>query len=172
MVDPFIGEIRIMGFNFPPKGWAQCNGQLMPISQNTALFSLLGTMYGGDGRSTFALPDLEGRATMSWGRGPGLSDRRQGEPGGEESVTLSEAQMPSHQHMAGASTFPGNSGDPTDRGLGEASGATPYAQATPDATMSVQALQPTGNGLPHENVQPSLAMNFCIALQGVFPPRS
>jgi microcystin-dependent protein len=172
MVDPFVGEIRIMGFNFPPRGWAQCNGQLLPISQNTALFSLLGTMYGGDGKSTFALPDLEGRAPMQWGQGPGLSDYIQGGDGGTESVTLLESEMSSHNHALLGSTLDGRSGDPTDSSPATASGATPYSASTPDTAMHPAALSPSGGSLPHSNMQPYLTLNFCVALQGIFPPRT
>lgn len=172
MVDPFVGEIRVMGFNFAPRGWAQCNGQLLPISQNTALFSLLGTMYGGDGKSTFALPNLEGRSPMMWGQGPGLSDYVEGEPGGSGSVTLLESQMPAHSHTANTSTRDGNSGNPDGKVLAIAVGATPYSNDAPDTTMDPQSVAVTGGSVPHQNRQPYLAMNFCIALQGVFPPHS
>lgn len=172
MVDPFVGEIRIMGFNFAPRGWAGCNGQLMPISQNTALFSLLGTMYGGDGKSTFALPDFEGTAPMQWGQGPGLSDQAQGQQGGSETVTLLESEIPQHTHSLGGSTLDGRSGDPAGNVLATASGATPYSTAAPDTTMAPTALAPSGGSAPHSNMQPYLTMNFCIALQGVYPPRS
>jgi microcystin-dependent protein len=172
VVDPFVGEIRIMGFNFPPTGWATCDGQLLPLSQNTALFSLLGTMYGGDGRSNFALPDLEGRAAMMWGAGPGLTDRRQGEPGGTPTVTLTEAEMPPHDHTLHASSMTGSSGHPAGNVPATVSGGTPYAQGQPDGQFAPEALMPAAGGNPHSNMQPSIAMNFCIALQGVFPPRN
>ena len=172
MVDPYVGEIRVFGFDFAPRGWAQCNGQLLPLSQNTALFSLLGTMYGGDGRSSFALPDFEGRAAMMWGQGPGLSDRTQGEPGGTDSVTLTVSEMPAHDHTVNVSTFPANVSGPAGNVLAEAEGATPYEASAPDTQMASEAISPAGGSLPHNNLQPSLAMNFCIALQGVFPPRT
>ncbi len=175
MADPFVAEIRIFPFNFAPKGWAFCNGQILPISQNTALFSLLGTTYGGDGKSTFALPDLQGRAPMHPGQGPGLSLHDLGETGGSETVTLLESEMPAHSH-----TYNVSAGDATDRiptgqkfasGLG---GVVPYAPAAgaPLTQMSPVALAPAGGDLPHNNMQPYLTFNFCIALQGVFPPRT
>lgn len=172
MVDPYVAEIRIMGFNFAPRGWAQCNGQLMPLSQNTALFSLLGTMYGGDGKSTFALPDLQGRSPMMWGQGPGLTDRVQGESGGSQTVTLLESEMPNHTHVVNASTFDANSANPAANALGITSGGTPYSGNAPNTQMDPQALAVTGGSLPHNNMQPYLGFNFCIALQGVFPPRT
>lgn len=172
MVDPFVGEIRVMGFDFAPRGWAQCNGQLLPVSQNTALFSLLGAMYGGDGKTSFALPNLEGRAPMMWGRGPGLSDYVQGHAGGSSSVTLIESEMPAHDHPVNASSLDGNSGDPDGKVLAIAVGATPYSDAAPDTTMDPQTIGVTGGSVPHDNMQPYLGMNFCIALQGVFPPRA
>jgi microcystin-dependent protein len=174
VADPFVAEIRIFGFNFPPRGWAQCNGQLMPISQNTALFSLLGTTYGGDGKSTFALPDLEGRAPMQPGQGPGLSLRDLGESGGAESVTLLGSELPAHQHQSmQASTQPGNTSTPAGGVYARVfGGGTAYADNASNAQMAVQGIGPTGGSLPHNNMQPYLTLNFCIALQGVFPPRS
>jgi microcystin-dependent protein len=175
MADPFVAEIRIFPFNFAPKGWAWCDGQLLPISQNTALFSLLGTTYGGDGKANFALPDLQGRAPMHPGHGPGLSLHHLGETGGSESVTLLESEIPSHAHSVRAGTglanvqFPG----PTV-GLARASGTT-YASSPggkPQAQLAAETLAPTGGDQPHNNMQPYLTMYFCIALQGVFPPRS
>lgn len=171
MVDPYVGEIRVFGFNFAPRGWATCDGQLMPLSQNTALFALLGTMYGGDGKSTFALPDLESRAPMQWGQGPGLSDRIQGEPGGTDTVTLLESEMPQHQHAVSASNRPAEQTDPTGHALANATGQI-YSQQAPDTALSPSAMAVTGSSLPHQNRQPYLGMLYCIALQGVFPPRS
>jgi microcystin-dependent protein len=172
MADPFVAEIRIFGFNFPPTGWAFCNGQLMPISQNTALFSLLGTTYGGDGKSTFALPDLQGSAPMHPGQGPGLSLHDLGETGGSETVTLLESEMPAHTHSMRCNTQ-----DPADVGLvnpdaafAQATGGTPY-QTSSNTQLAPQALAPAGGSLPHNNLMPYLTLNFCIALQGVFPPR-
>ena len=181
MADPFVAEIRIFGFNFPPKGWALCNGQLLPISQNTALFSLLGTNYGGDGKSTFALPDLQGSAPMHPGQGNGLSLRDLGEIGGSETVTLLVSEIPFHTHTLNArSNAAGGTSDPTNNVpclgawvVGAQTGVvqTYTANASPLVTMSPNALPPAGGGLPHNNMQPYLMLNFCIALQGVFPPR-
>ena len=175
---PFLGEIKIVSFNFPPKGWALCNGQLMPINQNQALFSLLGTMYGGDGKSTFALPNLEGSAPIDFGQGPGTSDRVQGEMGGEPSVTLLQSELPSHGHQLGASTATGASANPAGNvwaagkvGRQAVNLYAPASGATPP-TMSPFALAASGGNLPHNNMPPFLVVNFCIALQGVFPPRS
>lgn len=176
MADPFIGEIRMVGFNFAPTGWAMCNGQLMPLSQNTALFSLLGTMYGGDGKTTFALPDLQGSAPMHRGQGPGLSDRIQGETGGSSTVTLLQSEMPLHTHTARANNAQGNLQDPGGNGWGVApSGlrtvANAYAAENPNTPMSPQALAIAGGSVPHNNMQPYLVLNFIIALQGVYPSR-
>lgn len=171
-MDPFVAEIRIFPFNFAPTGWAFCNGQLLPLSQNTALFSLLGTTYGGNGMSNFALPDLMGRAAMHPGQGPGLSLHDLGEQGGEETVSLLESEMPSHAHQAqshfgaGAYTTPGPS-----VGLASAGAAQIYTTTTSDPLPSPM-LAVAGGSLPHNNMQPYLTLNFCIALQGVFPPRT
>lgn len=172
MADPFVAEIRIFPFNFAPKGWAWCDGQLMPISQNTALFSLLGTTYGGNGKSNFALPDLQGRAPMHPGQGPGLSLHDLGETGGSETVTLLQSEMPEHSHSVSASAGPANLQAPAaDRVLGRANN-TVYKD-TPDnpVPLAVEALAPAGGSLPHNNMQPYLTFYFNIALQGVFPPR-
>ena len=173
MADPFVAEIRIFPFNFPPKGWAWCDGQLMPISQNTALFSLLGTTYGGDGKSTFALPDLQGRAPMHPGQGPGLSLHDLGETGGSETVTLLESEIPAHSHAAMAQNFVASSNVPTGGTLSRtAAGLNAYA-ATGGAMafMAPESLAPAGGDQPHNNLQPYLTFYFNIALQGVFPPR-
>jgi microcystin-dependent protein len=147
MSEPFIAEIRIFAGNFAPRGWAFCNGQLLPVAQNTALFSLIGTTYGGDGRTTTALPNLQGRAPMHPGRGPGLTSRRLGESGGSETVTLSTAQMPNHNHplMASAENL---------------------------VPMANEALPAAGGSQSHNNMQPYLAINFIIALTGLYPSRS
>ncbi len=175
MADPFVAEIRIFPFNFPPKGWAWCDGQLMPLSQNTALFSLLGTTYGGDGKSTFALPDLQGRAPMHPGQGPGLSLHDLGEEGGSETVTLLESEIPSHNHAMMASTQPGEDASPNpSEALARSVGASLY-QTTVNANLvqlSPNALTPAGGDAPHNNMMPYLTFYFCIALQGVFPPRT
>ena len=175
MADPFVAEIRIFPFNFPPKGWALCNGQLMPISQNTALFALLGTYYGGDGKSTFALPDLRGSAAMHLGQGQGLSERSLGETGGSETITLSGSEAPAHSHALRASPDPADLTAPgVTRSLAGSQGGNIYAPASPApplTSMSPQALTLAGGGLPHTNMQPYLTLSFCIALQGIFPPR-
>jgi len=176
MADPFVAEIRIFPFNFAPKGWAFCDGQILPISQNTALFSLLGTTYGGDGKSTFALPDLQGSAPMHPGQGSGLSLHDLGESGGTESVTLLVTEMPAHQHGVGrAANVAGDSVVPTNcvwamSGAGRGAAAL-YIAGPPTGKVNAFSLLPTGGGLPHNNMQPYLTLNFCIALQGVFPAR-
>lgn len=171
MAEPFVAEIRIFAGNFAPTGWAACDGQLMPISQNTALFSLLGTTYGGDGRSTFALPDLQGRAPMQPGQGPGRPDRQLGESGGADSVTLGDVAMPAHTHAFFASSAVAATKDPQGN-LFARSNEDAYAQSGTLFTMSTQVLSESGGGQPHNNLQPYLVLNFIIALQGVFPPRS
>jgi microcystin-dependent protein len=173
MSDPFVAEIRIFGFNFAPTGWAQCNGQLLPLSQNTALFSLLGTTYGGDGKSTFALPNLEGSAPMHAGQGQGLSQRFLGEQSGTEFVTLLISEIPLHQHAWQANAAPGTLNAPDNgRAIARSSGGTAYkAGVNPDQQYNFQSPTITGGSLPHNNIQPSLTLNICIALQGVFPAR-
>jgi microcystin-dependent protein len=173
MADPFVAEIRIFPFNFAPKGWAFCNGQLLPLSQNTALFSLLGTVYGGDGKSTFALPDLEGSAAMHPGQGLGLSLRDLGQIGGAESITLLVSEMPLHTHNIMVVTEGGDVQAPApDRALARSSEGFAYTTGNANlVTMAPQMLAPAGGSLPHNNMQPYLTLNFCIALQGVFPPR-
>lgn len=174
MTDQFLAEVRIFGFNFAPSGWALCNGQLMPISQNTALFSLLGTMYGGDGKSTFALPDFRGAAPVhaGHGQGSGLTEREIGEEGGTETVTLLDSEMPVHSHALNASGGFANSSDPTGRVWARPfGGGNLYKPSGTPANLAPQALAPTGGSLPHNNMQPYLTLNFCIALQGIFPPR-
>ena len=172
MADPFVAEIRIFPFTFPPKGWAFCNGQLLPISQNTALFALLGTTYGGDGKSTFALPDLRGSAAMHPGQGQGLSLRDLGEIGGAETITLLVSEIPVHTHTMSASIDPGDLAIPDpNRSLAVSVGGAAYAQTAPTVQMAFQALPPAGGSLPHNNMQPYLTLNFNIAMQGVFPPR-
>jgi microcystin-dependent protein len=177
MADPFVAEIRIFPFTFAPKGWAWCNGQLLPLSQNTALFSLLGTTYGGDGKSTFALPDLQGRAPMHPGQGPGLSLHDLGETGGSETVTLLESEIPAHSHTARASNQQGDVQQPTSTtSLARPNGATPYVPGSgpvpPLVSMADASLTPVGGDQPHNNMMPYLTLYFNIALQGVFPPRT
>jgi microcystin-dependent protein len=175
MADPFVAEIRIFPFNFAPKGWAFCDGQLLPLSQNTALFSLLGTTYGGDGKSNFALPNMQGNAPMHPGQGPGLSLHDLGETGGSQTVSLLESEIPVHSHLMHAS------GDPADNNVvTNAMAAKPlgrgnnlYTTASGAlVTMNFSAITPAGGDQPHNNMQPYLTLSFCIALQGVFPPRT
>lgn len=173
-MDPFIGEIRIVGFNFAPNGWALCNGQLLPISQNTALFSILGTTYGGNGTTNFALPNLQGSAPLHAGQGNGLSPRVLGETGGEETVTVLQSQMPGHTHALNGSNAAGSQGPangvwakPDQRGISAYNSSPGTSPA-----MSATALSPSGSGQPHNNLMPYLVMNFVIALTGIFPPRS
>jgi microcystin-dependent protein len=175
MADPFVAEIRIFPFNFPPKGWAFCNGQILPLSQNTALFSLLGTTYGGDGKSNFALPNVQGNAPMHPGQGPGLSLHDLGETGGSQTVTLLETEMAAHSHGLMANSVVGDTNAPSvNVSLARSSNATAYQSVTNQniVAMAFQAVTPTGGSFPHNNMQPYLTLNFCIALQGVFPPRT
>jgi microcystin-dependent protein len=174
MADPFVAEIRIFPFNFAPKGWAWCDGQLMPLSQNTALFALLGTTYGGDGKSNFALPDMQGNAPMHPGQGPGLSLHDLGETGGSETVTLLESEIPAHSHGFNTSVGDANVGIPTGQQFATGIGIGLFAKANAGAhvQMSDQALVPAGGDQPHNNMMPYLTLFFCIALQGVFPPRT
>jgi microcystin-dependent protein len=172
MSDQFLAEIRIFPFNFPPTGWAFCNGQIMPISQNTALFALLGTVYGGDGKSTFALPDMVNNAPMQPGQGQGLSLRDLGEMSGVESITLLVSEIPLHTHTMMASPDPGDNTVPAPTvSLAGSVGGFIYSTTQTGQMLAFQALPPAGGGLPHNNMQPYLTLNFCIALQGVFPQR-
>ena len=171
MADPFVAEIRIFPFNFAPKGWAFCDGQLLPISQNTALFSLLGTTYGGNGKSNFALPDLQGRAAMHPGQGPGLSLHDLGETGGSETVTLLESEIPSHSHAVNASQADAISRLPGGQLLATGIAIGQYGPVSSLTALNPQAATPAGGDQPHNNMQPYLTFNFNIALQGVFPPR-
>ena len=173
MADPFVAEIRIFPFNFAPRGWAWCDGQLLPLSQNTALFSLLGTTYGGDGKSNFALPDLQGRAPMHPGQGPGLSLHDLGETGGSETVTLLESEIPSHSHTLQGSNEDGTQGTLTAGvALATSIGGQLYQTNTAGvAAMAATSLPPAGGGAPHNNLMPYLTFYFNIALQGVFPAR-
>lgn len=175
-MDAFLGEIRIFGFNFAPKGWAQCNGQLLPLSQNTALFALLGTFYGGDGKSTFALPDLQGSVPMHEGQGQGLSQRFMGEQSGSDSITLLVSEIPLHTHgPARASSAAADQNNPANNvwaaGGGRRAIVNMYTPTMQQVQMSPTALTIAGASLPHNNLQPYLVLNFCIALQGVFPQR-
>jgi microcystin-dependent protein len=174
MSEPFVGQIQIFGFNFAPQGWALCAGQILPISQNTALFSILGTTYGGDGKSNFALPNLQGRVPIQQGQGSGLTLRSLGEIGGEEFVTLSANQMPGHTHAANCNNAVGTAYDPAGQVWSQdAGGNQEYGTgAVVGKHMSSNAVLQAGGGQPHNNLQPYLVLNYCIAMQGVFPPRS
>jgi microcystin-dependent protein len=172
MSDPYIGEIRMFAGNFAPSGWALCSGQLIPISQNTALFSILGTTYGGNGTTTFALPDLQGRAPMHWGQGPGLTPRDLGESSGEVNVSITSSQMAAHNHTANAVNTTGD--NPSPQGEIWATSANrdrTYSSSPANTTMNSSALGAAGGNQPHNNLQPYTTVNFIIALQGIFPPR-
>jgi microcystin-dependent protein len=176
MSNPFVAEIRIFPFNFAPTGWALCNGQLLPISQNTALFSLLGTTFGGNGTSTFGLPNLQGSVPMHWGQGPGLTAHVEGETGGSSTVTLINAQLPAHTHVLQgfASRFHEEPlAAPANNAL-TVSGTSIYDPAVPSspAVMNANSVAPAGGGAPHNNMMPYLTLSICIALQGVFPSRN
>ena len=173
MSDPFVAEIRIFGFNFAPKGWAFCDGQLLPISQNTALFSLLGTFYGGDGKSTFALPDLQGSAAIGEGQSTTGTQYFLGQLSGTPQVTLLVSEMPIHTHFMrdhdldlGELNAPSNA-----RVLAQSANSSIYTPSANLNQMAFQGLPPAGGGLPHNNMMPFLTLNYCIAMQGVFPPR-
>ncbi len=172
MADPFVAEIRIFPFNFAPRGWAWCDGQILPLSQNTALFSLLGTTYGGNGVSNFALPDLQGKAPMHPGQGPGLSLHDLGETGGSETVTLLESEIPAHAHSIMAGSLNSQSISPTGNTTGRGNPTPIYATAGTLVSMGQNAVAPTGGDQPHNNMMPYLTFYFNIALQGVFPPRT
>jgi microcystin-dependent protein len=172
MSNPFVGEIRIVPFNFPPIGWAFCNGQILSISQNTALFSLLGTTYGGNGTSNFALPNMQGRTPVHAGQGPGLSLVDLGETGGESEVTLLATEMPAHTHTANCNSGMGDQyGPPGNYWATDAGGNDEYSSVA-NASMAAGAIATAGSSQPHNNLQPYLVLNFIIALQGVYPPRS
>jgi microcystin-dependent protein len=172
MSEPFIGEIRNFGFNFAPVGWAQCNGQLLPISQNTALFSILGTTYGGDGKSTFALPNLMGCVSMGAGQGPGLTLRDLGETGGSETVSLTTHQIPPHTHTASCNAAAGNQYAPAGNFWAQDAGGSNEYGAAAQAQMAPGAIGVSGGDQAHSNLQPYLVLNYCIALQGIFPSRN
>ena len=175
-MEPFIGQLLLVGFNFAPKGWMFCNGQLLSIAQNTALFSLLGTTYGGDGITTFALPNLQGRVPIGMGRGPGLSDYQIGEASGSESVTLTTSNMPAHNHILLAHNGEGNVNSPEGAylaGYGTAAPPTgPYSNSNPDVSLAANAVGPTGGNQPISIMQPFLTLNWIIAVEGIFPSRS
>jgi|SRR5271154_2414380 len=179
-MEPFLGQILMVGFNFAPIGWALCNGQTMSISQNTALFSLLGTYYGGDGISTFNLPDLQSRVPVHQGQGAGLSPYFIGSNGGTENVTLLATQMPSHSHLINVNNTPGTAPDPTNNIQAEAGTGDPrsptlisqFTNAASTGTMAPNTVSLAGGNLPHANIQPYLTINFIIALQGIYPSRN
>ncbi len=171
MSEAFIAEIRVFPYNFVPRGWAACDGQLISIASNVALFALLGTTYGGDGRTTFALPDLRGRFPMGQGQGPGLSNRQLGEQVGTETVTLAAQQMPAHNHAL-LSTSSANSSSPSGAALANVATNGSVYRTPGTLVPSGSTLSPTGGGQPHDNRQPALALIFCIATQGIFPSRT
>jgi microcystin-dependent protein len=178
MSSPFVAEIRMFPFNFAPRGWAFCAGQLLPLSQNTALFSLLGTQYGGDGKSTFALPNLQGNTPIHTGTSP-FGDFFIGQTGGEQTVTLLQSEMPLHSHVVNADTGVANSASASGNVYksGQIPGApatvvASYTTATPNTSLNPQTVGFAGSGVPHNNLMPYLTLNFCIALQGIYPPRS
>ncbi len=169
---PFLGQVIPVPYNFAPQGWALCNGQILPISQNPALFSLLGTNFGGDGKSTFGLPNLQGRTATCAGQGTGLSNYNLGQTGGSDSVTLSLSQLAAHSHGALAFGRVGDTNSPSGADWARPGTDTPYGTSTPPGAMSAAATTSAGGGQPHENRQPFLVLNYIIALQGVFPARS
>lgn len=170
MSQPYIGELRMFGGNFAPAGWAFAQGQLMPISQNDALFTLYGTMYGGDGQETFALPDLQGRVPLHFGQGPGISQNyQQAEKGGVESVTLSTQQIPSHNHAFMGSQAIAQNPQPTDSIVAQSATVQLYITDTAATPLDAQMLQPVGGSQPHENMQPYLCISFIVSLFGIFP---
>jgi microcystin-dependent protein len=181
MSQPFVGQIALFPYTFAPRGWAFCEGQLLPISQNTALFSLLGTFYGGNGTSNFALPDLQGRVPISAGQGPGLSTYIQGEEGGVENVSLLSSENPSHNHTLFATTDGGATSTASGNQLANPQAGSPhtgftkgniYSGTAPNTALAATAIAPTGSGLPHNNIQPYQVLQYCIALQGVYPARN
>lgn len=169
MPQPFLGEIRIFAFGFAPSGWAMCNGQLLPISQNTALFGLLGTTYGGDGQNDFALPNLQSRFPIHIGQGSGQSSYALGQEGGTETVELQINEMPMHKHQVAASGEDAVSSKPAGRFLANTGSALAYTGTSDGVVMAADMILPAGEGEPHENIPPYLALNFCIALQGTAP---
>jgi microcystin-dependent protein len=170
VTEPFLGEIKLLPYTFAPKGWAFCNGQILPINQNTALFSLLGTNYGGNGVSTFALPDLRGRVPIHFGQGPGLSSYVLGQVGGPETVTLTSNQIPAHSHTVQAGTN-ATTKNPTNSYPGFTGGGSSYTD-TPTGTMNPAMVNPNSGGQPFSIVQPYLVLTWCIALEGIFPSRN
>lgn len=171
-LDPFLGEIMMVGYNFCPRGWANADGQLLPINQNQALFSLYGTMYGGDGRTTFALPDLRGRVPIHAGAGPGLSDYRQGAKGGSESNTLTVPQLPPHSHSLNASSAAASTPSPGGNLMAATGRDSTYAPGRASAALDRSAIGSTGGGQPVNNMQPYQVIRYCVAVQGIFPARN
>jgi microcystin-dependent protein len=180
-VDPFLAEIRPFPFNFAPLGWAMCNGQILAISQNTALFSLLGTQFGGNGTSNFALPNLQGLVPLNSGQGPGLSPYNIGDTGGETAVTVLQTQLPQHSHALNAAAASATTNSPSGALIAEGHGSIgrggaftieTYAGSGNAAQLAPSQMTPSGGSQPHNNIQPYLTLNFCIALQGIFPARS
>ena len=172
MSEQFLGEIRMFGFNFPPTGWALCNGQFLSISQNTALFSLLGTFYGGNGTTNFALPDLRSRVPLHQGTGPGLSGYVLGQSGGTEAVTLNVQQMPAHNHPVNTTRNPAQFTEPQNRLLAPSSQNAYRDTAETGIVMAAKMIADAGGSQPHDNIQPYLTVNFCIALVGIYPSRN
>ena len=172
MSSPYVGEIRMFGGNFAPVGWALCQGQLLPISENDVLFNLIGTTYGGDGQSTFNLPDLRGRVPVHQGTGSSGTTYTMGEMAGVETVTLTTQQMPQHNHALTATQTAGTQPNPGGNILSNSQGPQPYLQEGPDGQLNNAAIQPTGGSQPHENMQPYLVVSFCIALMGIFPSQN
>ena len=173
MSEPYVGQLMLVGFNFAPVGWATASGQILPISQNTALFSLLGTIYGGNGTSNFALPNLQGNVAIGFGQGPGLSNYLQGETGGSQTVTLLASQAPSHTHTPMATNRPAQETSPANHAFAETEGISIYSTASSSLTaMSPAAISTQGGSQPHNNMMPFLGMYWIIAMQGVFPARS
>jgi microcystin-dependent protein len=174
-MDPFVAEVRIFPFSFAPSGWAFCNGQILPISQNAALFSLLGTYYGGNGQTTFGLPNLQGSVPLNAGQGPGLSLYALGEAGGSATVNLLQTQLPAHTHSVHARELPPPSSTPAPANntvFARSGGGAAYTNAADFVALAATAITSTGGNQPHNNLMPYLALNFCIALQGVFPVRN
>lgn len=171
-MEPFLGQIMPVGFNFAPRGWATCSGQLLPISQNTALFSLLGTTFGGDGRTTFGLPDLRGRSMVGVGNGPGLEPRSWGQRGGINYVTLTVSHMPSHNHTLYGIAAPGTERIPTGRGLAGSTGGDLYGTTTPNSPMAPGTISNNGSNIPFDIDNPFLGLYINIALVGIYPSRS
>ena len=171
MAEPFLGQIAVFPFGFPPKGWLQCNGQLLPINQNQALFALLGTYYGGDGVSNFALPDLRGRVPVHFGQGPVGSNYTQGQVSGEQAHTLISSELPAHTHLPVGSSNDANAASPAVAYSAVTSSGN-YSSASPNTSLAPQAVGSTGGNQPHDNMSPYLVFNFCIAIQGIFPSRN